>query len=486
MIPMSRISPSKSLILALTFFAPFACQKRGAGGSQVSEIRIDELNVDGYDRFEVELKSTSQAENSLPTQKLARGTRSVDLKAIPGEYKFRLDYFLKDKLVFGADLCSAGQKNNTQTLVAGPNAVSLNICRADGDSVTPEPETSATFSLREGKLYRPGSTNPFYMRGINMPVAYYYKESLTALDRVKELGFNTVRMVWCASSEFADLNDRCNADHLKSAQELEAYLGKVKSLGLVAVFELQNLTGSNDIVAFERLVRYYLQPEIKAVLEKFQDIVLINIANEWHGEWEAFNPDRYMKGYRSVIKTLRKGVDGKGGLPHVLIADARGYGQRGSSIAQYMPELLAEDRAQFKENMFMMSSHMYDSYATRESVMEVFDAVRSQNWPFMVGEFACSHGKDENDVDADGDRDEIAPVACETIMSEANSSSQLKMNIIAWSYTGNFAKRDIDLVEQENWTCLTPFGKRVIKGMFGQKQLDTILAADRKKQPACN
>lgn len=465
------------LVAISTVLAP-ACQKRKAGDANVSEIKIGELNTEGYDRFEIEMNSKDKEEHSIPTQKLPRGTLTVDLKAFPGEYTIRLDYYLKDKLVFGADLCPDDKKNNVKTFVSGPNEVSINICKADGDAIPPAqpPAASKTFSIREGKLYKPNSQSPFFMRGVNMPTAYFFDNSLKALTRVKELGFNTVRLVWCADESAAKSNERCNLEyHKRSTADLEKVLKETKRLGLVAVFELQNITGSTDVADLERLVKYYLKPDIKKVLIDYQDIVLINIANEWHGDWSADKVPLFFQGYKSVIKTLRKGLNGEGGLPHVLIADARGYAQNGQSIIEDTEKLLKEDKEQFKENMFMMSSHMYDAFSSREKVMAVVDKVRENNWPFMVGEFACSHG-DKGSVD------------CDTIMSEANSADKLKLNIIAWSYTGNSEDlKDLDLVNLKDWTCLTPFGKKVIKGMFGEKHLNAILAADRTKRPvACN
>lgn len=430
---------------ALVLLTVFACgrSKSADPDSAPSAVSIKELAMPGYDRYEIELKSDDPT-FIFPVKSFRRGAGEIEIEVPAGSYTIRLDYFLKDDLVFGAGLCPEGKKNNLQTFVPGPNEVAINVCARGGQTVSTEPRAAPvgeTFSVKDGKLYDK-SGKVFVMRGINMPHAYFYDQSLAALDQVKTFGFNSIRMVWCADTLMTQ-PDRCNEAHLRPASDLEKVFKRLRELKLVAVLNLQNATGSNSQADLQAMVDYLLKPEIKAILIKNKDILLINMANEWYGRWDKTRG--YVDAYKAMIPQLRKA-----GLDHTLIIDARGYGQDFSSIPEHGTELLTLDKN------IMFSAHMYDSFGTPEKVKDSFAIARKEKLPLIIGEFACSHGS-------------RGTVACDTILSEAENP-ELKVGTLAWSYTGNSSDlSDLDLVERANWKVLTAFGKKIVESPFGSK-----------------
>lgn len=303
-------------------------------------------------------------------------------------------------------------------------------------------EQKATFYIKDGRL-KDLNGDDFVMRGVNNPHAYFMTKSLEAIPRIKELGFNTVRIVWCADTLTRD--GRCEQKDQHSLEELEKVLAELRAKNLVAVLNLQNATGSDEVEHLNALIDWYLKDDVKSVLTDYQDMLLINIANEWYGSWDESRT--YVESYKGAISRLR-GAD----LNHVLIIDARGYGQQFSSIPEYAAELLEAD------SNIMMAAHMYDQFDTAEKVKEAFTQIRDQNIPFVVGEFACDHYSYQ------------PKVACDTIMQEASMKDQ-EFGYIAWSFSGNSQELDnLDVVTRSDWQTLSDWGEKLMTSDGGVQQ----------------
>ena len=73
-------------------------------------------------------------------------------------------------------------------------------------------------------------------------------------------------------------------------------------------------TGSDENEYLDRAVDYF--KEMKDFLNKYKDCVVVNIANEWTGNWSNENPG-YTDAYKSAVKSLRDA-----GIDNVLMVDA--------------------------------------------------------------------------------------------------------------------------------------------------------------------
>ena len=299
-----------------------------------------------------------------------------------------------------------------------------------------------TFYINNGRLFDP-TGEEFIFRGINNADAYYKEQSLAALDHIKELGFNGVRIVWCADTLIRA--GRCENKDVHSPVHLQEILAKMEQLKLVAVLNLQNPTGSNESKHLAAMTDYLIRDDIAPILKRYQHMLLLNVANEWYGKWDESRI--YVETYKSQISKIRQA-----GLEHVLLVDARGWGQDFSSIPQFAEELLAED------SNLMFSSHLYDVYSEASKVRSIFSQIREKQLPFIIGEFACDHYPYQPRVD------------CATIMSEA-SREDSPFGYIAWSYSGNSSELNkLDVVSRDDWKSLTPWGVRLVDGVDGVKQ----------------
>lgn len=409
----------------------------------------------------------------------------------PGRYQVDLSFFAENGTVlFASELCPDHLRQNQFDLKPGPNRLSLPICaKAAGEvpRATPanRPEADATVAIEPKPVNVPASAStsplpqapatvpneatpgplppvttplgpsrlltlqdsqllgadgqPIVLRGINLPYAYFPEESIRHTAQVKKLGFNAVRLVWCADTLLRE--GRCDSKDILPLSVLSRALAELRRQRLVGILNLQNATGSDDIADLEKMADYLAKPEVVSLLAPYQDMLLINIANEWQGSWNMHR--NYVKGYQQVIPKLRAA-----GLGHVLVIDAAGYGQEFASLVKVGKELLALDKK------LMLSAHMYDSFADANSASQVFKTARDQKWPFLVGEFACSHG----------DR---GKVACEAIMEGA---AKAKVGTMVWSLHGNSTEL-LDLNVLASWDSpeLTEFGSKVVDGPYGAK-----------------
>lgn len=438
---------------------------------KLADVTIAEPKYDDYTSYKFGLEQQDGGYR-IPINEFMKGSLNKISARVPvGTYKISLDYY-KDKLpVLSTIFCKDGNRNDIQKFKAGPNEVALNICNAQGEVMestvivkpvftekdkpgTPNPKPTPTttpapsdsFSIQDGKLIDPAG-KPFVMRGINVPFAYYFDQSFTALDHVKATGFNSVRVVWCANN-YQDNGGRCQPKDFRSPADLDRVLTKISDLQLVTVFNLQNATGQNAVEPLNAMAEYLMTPEIKAVLLKHKKNVIVNIANEWLGAWDKNR--NWVDGYKGVIEKLRKA-----GLSHVLVVDARGYGQDFSSIEEHARELMQLDKN------LLFSSHMYAVYNTDQIVQEKLTFIKNGKIPFMIGEFGCTHYDDSTAVNK--------TVACEAILRETASSSY-PIGTMAWSYTGNRSvEADLDVFNASDWKTLTTYGEKVVNGTYGAK-----------------
>ncbi len=408
----------------------------------LAEVNVTRVPSLDYDSFALSLTPKVGTSFSLPRKVYPAADGKLNIKVPVGTYRLILELLKGQKVIASSESCKEALRPESYALKSGLNNLDVPICPTD-----PQGSWAGSgngnwagrgFSLDGDQLIDPSGA-PFVMRGINTPHAYYLKQSNDSLTRIKQLGFNTVRIVWCADNLIRA--GRCEEKDIHPVEELERSLSLVKAQNIVAMLNLQNATGSDSAEHLQKMVEYLIEPEVKRVLLDYKDYVLINIANEWYGTWDKTK--NYIDAYRVAVRDLRKA-----GLPHVLIVDARGYGQDVSSIVEHGKDLVNLD-----PNL-MISAHLYDVYSTPKSVSNVFSIVRENKLPFVVGEFSCSHGAQK-------------PVACETILTEA-SRPEKQYGYIGWSYSGNGASlRDLDIVELGDWSTLTPWGRILVNHPSG-------------------
>lgn len=312
-----------------------------------------------------------------------------------------------------------------------------------GDVERPEYVHSTGFFVVDGRLYdRYG--NDFVMRGVNNAHAWFDSpgslQATAALDNISTLGANSVRIVWEALSSNL------------TAALLERVLNRAVEQRLVPMIELHDVTGPASVEALLQVAAYYTQDDVKAVLEKYEDYLLLNIANEWceaGPEVEGRNGAIYrpcapgfLEPYTQAIELLRGA-----GLRHTLVIDANGWGQNAQSVLDDGEALLEAD----PEHNLLFSVHMYESYAQTSTITRTFEEAAGAGIPLIVGEFGQEHNGTAIDV--------------EHLLKE---SSRLGIGVLGWSWKGNSSDLAyLDLSEDWEGRTLTDWGQRLFRGEHG-------------------
>ena len=276
--------------------------------------------------------------------------------------------------------------------------------------------------------------NEFVMRGINHAHNWYPSTDSTAIPAIARTGANTVRIVLSDGEQYSK-------DNLNTLKNLISLCEKNK---LIAIVEVHDATGSNDVNSLVKAANYWI--EMKSALQGHEDTVILNIANEWGGEW---NSDAWANGYIKVIPMIRNA-----GIKNTIMVDCAGWGQYPKSIADRGKDVFNSD----KDKNTMFSIHMYE-YAGADSstVKNNINSVRNQGLAVCIGEFGLKH--------TNGDVDE------DTIM---NYCQQTGSGYLGWSWKGNGDTwKYLDIANDWNGN-LTDWGNTLVYHKNGIKNTSKI------------
>lgn len=273
------------------------------------------------------------------------------------------------------------------------------------------------------------------MRGVNVPYSWYKGDLGSVLPAVAKTGANVIRAVLGDGGKY-------ERDDAASVKRL---LDQCKASKLVAVLEVHDETGSNDVRDLKRAADYWVS--IAPVLKGLENRVIINIANEW-STWGVV--DTWSLGYRTVIPTIRKA-----GLKHLLMVDAAGWGQDVSSLSLRGQAVVKADP--LRNTMFGL--HMYEvNGADGRTVQRTLNAALAVGVPFAVTEFSDSQLK--------------KPVAYKNILAICQ---QRQIGWIAWSWYGNGpGTTNMDMVASAKSERLTPIGNELVNGLNGIRRTSRI------------
>lgn len=246
------------------------------------------------------------------------------------------------------------------------------------------------------RLYDIGG-NEIVLRGINHAHTWFKSSSETAIPAIAETGVNSIRIVLANGYQWEK----------DSLEDINRLLEICKELGLVVVLEVHDGTGKDDASVLEGIVDYWI--EMKEALIGNENFVILNIANEWYGQWG----DRpWADAYINAIPRLREA-----GIKNVIMVDAAGWGQYGESIAKLGKEVFDSDP--MKNTMF--SIHMYGSAGgSKGKIKRNIDDVINQDLCLVIGEFGYNH--------SDGDVKE------DFIMEYC---TEMSVGYMGWSWKGN-------------------------------------------------
>jgi len=155
---------------------------------------------------------------------------------------------------------------------------------------------------------------------------------------------------------------------------------------MLAIPALWDATGSWEQLQFA--VDFWSQPEMVEVLRHYEDLILLNIANE-AGD-EKVSQENYRKGYSNAIKQLRKA-----GLHMPLVIDAADWGRQESYLLKNAHYLLSQD----PDHNLLFSWHPWEADQPRKRFKKAIDAAIALKMPLLIGEFAQTSAHYEGKIE---------------------------------------------------------------------------------------
>lgn len=332
--------------------------------------------------------------------------------------------------VFAGCSNETAQSNEQQTSAENVSSAAEEIPAPDGFKV-------------DGTKLIDGYGEEFVMRGVNHAYTWFKSDTDTAIEGIKYVGSNTVRLV---------LSDGDQWDKVTRA-EVKSIIRKCKKNNLIAVLEIHDGAGKDDVSYLEHAVDYWI--EIKDLLNENKAYAIVNIANEWYGTYNKL--ETWRDAYIDAVKKLRDA-----GIENTLIVDSAGWGQCADSVLKYGNEILKAD----KDANTMFAVHMYGTAGGNEKVIKnTIDKALEENLCLLIGEFGCNH--------TDG------KVDYETIMQY---STEKNVGYLAWSWKGN--GDDVSYLDiSRDWAGVdltNDWGKPLVEGEYGIKKTSEICSVYTK------
>ena len=220
---------------------------------------------------------------------------------------------------------------------------------------------SGTFHV-DGRFLYDRCNEKVVLRGVNEMIVWTAgKDGSPEFGEIAQTGANSVRIVW---------NEEGNA------AELDTAITNALAAKLIPIVEHHSATGKlPDVTA--KVVPYWTQSDVAAVLVKHQASLLLNIANE-AGD-DKVTQEAFESTYKAAVTAIR-GI----GFKAPLVIDAPQWGQDIDRLQASGPALIAADAL----HNLMFSVHMWWSDPQGTRVKQELQQSADMNLPLVVGEFA--------------------------------------------------------------------------------------------------
>ena len=288
----------------------------------------------------------------------------------------------------------------------------------------------------EGTTLYDANGNPFVMRGINHPHSWFKDQLETAIPAIAATGANSVRVVLSDGQQWTK----------DPIEDVERIVELCKDNKMICILEVHDNTGFDEIYRLLNTVDYWV--EMKPVLDANKEYVILNISNEWVGQWDA---ETWYQGYSQAAQKLREA-----GIENTIMIDAAGWGQYAEPIGKYGKTLLEED----PDKNIVFSVHMYGTAGKSARVIQQnLKYATNNDLCVVVGEFGYNHS------DGDVDEEFIMQYCCEN-----------DIGYLGWSWKGNGGGVEyLDIaLDWEGNSLSEDWGENLINGKNGIRETSEV------------
>lgn len=227
---------------------------------------------------------------------------------------------------------------------------------AGGSSAPSMGTPGATWKASDGVLYD-SCGEKVVLRGINHPTLYVDRKG-EALPEIAKTGANAVRLFWYAKMG------------VKISEAATAISTAIDN-GMLPILELHDSTCKWDL---DPLVAYWTSAEAVSLIQKYQNQLIINIANETSPP----NANEFKSKYSSVVQQMRTA-----GIHVPLMIDGANCGRDYGMLLSQGVALVDAD----PDHNLIFSGHLYDRM-NASAYGKLFTDAAAKKLTFVVGEFA--------------------------------------------------------------------------------------------------
>jgi len=230
-------------------------------------------------------------------------------------------------------------------------------------SIVPVGKSSATkktFYVSGRFLYSPEGEK-VSLRGVNNMNVVSDKTGEKSFPEIAKTGANVVRIMWMSWGGGGD--------------ELDVLIGNCIKNKMIPLIELHDATGKWEML--DSTVNFWVRPDVRDVLVKYEKYLLLNIANE--AGTSAVAMEEFKTKYSAAVSKIRAA-----GINVPLMIDAANWGRNEAYLLQNAVALVQND----PEHNLLFSWHIWDSGIAESRIEKAVERSVALNIALVIGEFA--------------------------------------------------------------------------------------------------
>jgi mannan endo-1,4-beta-mannosidase len=234
-----------------------------------------------------------------------------------------------------------------------------------------------------GKFLYDNCGEKIILKGVNMGNVWATNWGIPEFAQIQQTGSNTVRI--CLQRTYVSYASGSAQTLSTTGTLLDPILAECIAQKMIPIIELHDFTSPNPSATATQFLplatAFWTRPDILSVLKKYQNYLILNIANEPE-HWDMTELE-YYNANKTAILTLRNAS-----LDCPIMIDGVGWGQDYWFFINHGANLLNDDPL----HKLVYSIHSYWENITDADMLSRFQAMNNANLPFVFGEMSKSNG----------------------------------------------------------------------------------------------
>lgn len=250
-------------------------------------------------------------------------------------------------------------------------------------STVPGTDITTGLHVKDGQYLADKCGNKVVLRGVNMGSVYAVNFGRKELEEIEKTGANSVRIV--LEQNYRDWSNGGAVTAVTGAH-IEPLITSCLDKGMIPVLELHDFTGTANVaIDLPKATQWWTKADIKSVLLKYQQSIIVNIANE-PDNGSASDAD-YKEVNLIAVKALRDA-----GYTCPIMIDAPNWGKDHVFFLYQGKALIDADPLHnllFSVHAYWPTNGPFGNYSDTH-IADNFRALKESGLPIVLGELAAA------------------------------------------------------------------------------------------------